>query len=131
MTDNDALSLFIRLSDMFFRTRSDLMAGLDFDDILDALMVAVSLCIMGMSLCRVGQLGCQHRVSMKAAYVMLFTGAFCKGAWPWLSQGAYPRGGDAIFASAAVYYMLLNGRAWVRGRPPKDHETAPAPLSEA
>ena len=128
MNDSDVLGLSIQIASNFYDKRAELMRGLDGSDWLDLTVAAVGLTCFAVCVCRMGKLTSRHRWLPRLSYVNLMTGSVCLVLAPWMFGDAYVRTGALIFTLAVIFHLVVLGREWRGGRPPKDIESKPGDL---
>lgn len=126
MNDSKVLDLALQLAGRFYQYRADFL--LRWDLIIDIAIFFFGLVVMGICACRMGRLTPEHLLAPRITYVGLFTTAFSLAFAPWLYGDEYVRLGALFFCIAVIAHLVVAGWAWVRGRPPRDLETQPAPL---
>ena len=130
MNEVDVLGMALQIMQMAANVRAAMVAGVgdwDESDWINAAVAALGATCVAICICRMGKLTRAHKWWPRASYAMLMTGGFCLAFAPWLFPGRV-RLGALIFVSAVIGHLLVLGHEWLRVRPPKTMETAPAPL---
>ena len=130
MNDVDVLGMALQIMQKAANVRAAMVAGVGNWDELDwinAAVAALGAACVGICICRMGRLTRAHKWGPRVSYAMLMTGGFCLAFAPWLFPDRV-RLGALIFVAAVIGHLLVLGHEWLRGRPPKTMETAPAPL---
>ena len=130
MNEVDVLGMALQIMQMAANVRAAMVAGVgdwDESDWINAAVAALGATCAGICICRMGRMTRAHKWGPRVSYAMLMTGGFCLAFAPWLFPDRV-RLGALIFVAAVIGHLLVLGHEWLRGRPPKTMETAPAPL---
>ena len=130
MNEVDVLGMALQIMQMAANVRAAMVAGVgDWDDSdwINAAVAALGATCVAICICRMGRLTRAPKWGPRVRSAMLMTGGVCLAFAPWLFPGRV-RLGALIFVVAVIGHLLVLGHEWLRGRPPKTMETAPAPL---
>ena len=128
MNDSKVLDLAILIASQFYAKRAEFLIGFGWREVIDVGVFVLGMVVMFICLCRMSRMSNKHRWGPRLSYVSLFTASFTLSFAPWLFGAEFVRLGALIFVAAVIGHLLVLGHEWLRGRPPKTMETAPAPL---